>query len=329
MHGTKRPPGTLRRSLNRRWTVAISLDPRGRKPVIPGQDRAIIDIIHERRFIIPCRRLPGPGTAMPALPKRSTVISKSVSRAFALLELFRREQRPLTASAIESALGIPQPSALVLAREMVELGYLSFDPATREYSPTARVAELGAWLGASDLPRQRLRRVADELARLTGETTTVCTASGRFLEVDYVAPGTLSGSILMRTGRAASLARSGSGRAVLATFADDEARRFIEEAIAADRQARFVLADVQRDVRAARRNAALVTTDLMIDGIGAIAFPLPAAAATGHFALVVAGPSPRILQRRAEILRDCPPVIARRLAPRATGARTTAARHAS
>ena len=36
----------------------------------------------------------------------------------------------------------------------------------------------------------------------------------------------------------------------------------------------------------------------MIDGIGAIAFPLPVAAATGHFAIVVAGPSPRILQRR-------------------------------
>lgn len=266
---------------------------------------------------------------MPTPPKRSTVISKSVSRAFALLELFRREQRPLTASAIEAALGIPQPSALVLARELVELGYLSVDPETREYAPTARVAELGAWLGGSDLPRQRLRRVADELARLTGETTTVCTASGRFLEVDYVAPGTLSGSILMRTGRAAPLARSGSGRAVLATFADDEARRMTEEAIAADREVSLDPAEVQRDVRAARRHAALVTTDLMIDGIGAIAFPLPTAAANGHFAIVVAGPSPRILQRRAEILRDCPPVITRRLAPRLAGARVTSTRLAS
>jgi IclR family transcriptional regulator, KDG regulon repressor len=266
---------------------------------------------------------------MPTPNKRSSVISKSVSRAFALLELFRREQRPLTASAIESALGIPQPSALVLARELAELGYLSLDPATREYAPTARVAELGAWLGGSDLPRQRLRRIADDVARLTGETTTVCTASGRFLEVDHVAPGTLSGSILMRTGRAAPLARSGSGRAVLATFADDEARRFIEEAIDEDRKLALDLAEVLRDVRAARRNGALVTTDLMIDGIGAIAFPLPVATATGHFAIVVAGPSPRILQRRSGILRDCPPLIARRLAARPAGARPCVARQAS
>ncbi len=130
------------------------------------------------------------------------MISKSVSRAFALLELLRREQRPLTASAIEAALGVPQPSALVLARELLGLGYLSLDPATREYAPTARVAELGAWLGDSGLPRQRLRRLVDEIARLTGETATLCTASGHFLEVDYGAPGTLTGSILMRTGGA-------------------------------------------------------------------------------------------------------------------------------
>jgi IclR family transcriptional regulator, KDG regulon repressor len=253
---------------------------------------------------------------MPTVSRRPSVISKSVSRAFALLELFRREQRPLTASAIEAALGIPQPSALVLARELVELGYLALDPATREYSPTARVAE----------PRQRLHRIADDIARLTGETTTVCTASGRYLDVDHFAPGTLTGSILLRTGRAAPLARSGSGRAVLATFADDEARSLIEEAIATDRQAAIDPAAVLRDVRAARRNGALVTTDLMIDGIGAIAFPLPVAVAAGHFAIVVAGPSPRILQRRAEILRDCPPLIARRLEARAVrGVRARAA----
>jgi DNA-binding IclR family transcriptional regulator len=258
---------------------------------------------------------------MPSPAKRSSVISKSVSRAFALLELFRREQRPLTASAIEAALVIPQPSALVLARELVELGYLSLDAATREYAPTARVAELGAWLGGSGLPRQRLRRLADEIARLTGETTTLCTASGHLLDVDYCAPGTLAGSILMRTGRAAPLARSGSGRAVLATFTDDESRALIDEALAGEQQVAIEPAAVLRDVRAARRGGALVSTDLMIDGIGAIAFPLPVEAAAGHFAIVVAAPSPRILQRRAEILRDCPPLIARRLPVRAAAAR--------
>ncbi len=258
---------------------------------------------------------------MPPAPKRPSVISKSVRRAFALLELFRREQRPLTASAIEAALGIPQPSALVLARELVELGYLALDPSSREYSPTSRVAELGAWLTASAIPRQRLRRLADEIARLTGETTTLCTASGSVLEVDYCAAGTLTGSILFRAGRAAPLARSGSGRAVLATFSDDEARAFIAAGLAAERPAGLDAAAVLRDVRTARRNGALVSTDLMIAGIGAIAFPLPVEAANGHFALVVAAPSPRILERRAEILRDCTPLIARRLPSRPLAAR--------
>lgn len=255
----------------------------------------------------------------PSAP-RPTVISKSVRRAFALLELFRTERRALTAGAIESALGIPQPSALVLARELAELGYLSFDPATREYFPTERVLDLGAWLGKADLPRQRLRRLVDEVARLAGETTTLCTASGAFLEIDHVAVGTQSGSILMRPGRGAPLTRSGSGRAVLSTFDDAEALVRIAAAEASGQAGRIARSEVLRDLRSARRNAFLASTDLMTEGIGAVAFPLPVALAGGHFALVIGAPSPRIRARREELVALTLPLIAQRLpAPRAAG----------
>lgn len=266
---------------------------------------------------------------MPPSAARPTVISKSVSRAFALLELFRSERRALTAGAIEGALGIPQPSALVLARELAQLGYLSFDPATREYFPTERVLDLGAWLGKADLPRQRLRRLVDELARLAGETTTLCTAGGAFLEIDHVAVGTQSGSILMRPGRAAPLTRSGSGRAVLATFDDAEALARIAAAEASGQAGGIARSDVLRDLRSARRNGFLAITDLMTEGIGAVCFPLPVASAGGHFALVIGAPSPRIRARRDELVALARPLIEQRLPQARAASSSGGARRAS
>lgn len=242
----------------------------------------------------------------------STVISKSVRRAFALLELFNRERRALTATEIEQALRLPQASALVLAKELAELGYLTVDTDTRTYFPSERLLELTAWLAEADLPVRRLRDLADEVARATSETTSLCARNGRFLQIEHSVPGTLSGSILMPRGRAAPLPCSGTGRAVLATFGDEDVTSVLQEVARRDTQFPFRAEDVWRDLRLARRKGYLTSYDVMIPGIGAVAFPLPREAAGGHFALVVAAPSPRIRESEAKLLRVCRQILQRR-----------------
>ncbi len=240
----------------------------------------------------------------------STVISKSVSRAFALLELFRREQRPLTATAIESALGLPQASALVLARELAALGYLAYDSRLRTYFPSERLADLASWLMQIDLPVRRLAHLADEIARVTRETTSVCTRNGHFLQIEYFAAGTQAGSILMQLGRGGPLPCSGAGRAVLATLGDDEVRLLIATVQRREPQYSFDAAEALRDAQSARRKRHLTTFDLMIPGVSAVAFPLPPELAHGHFSMVVGGPTPRIRADKDRIIRACRPIIA-------------------
>ncbi len=252
----------------------------------------------------------------------STAISKSVSRAFALLELFRRERRPLTATAIETALGLPQASALVLARELAALGYLSFDRAARSYFPSARLGELAGWLGAADLPARRLHDLVDEVARATCETTSLCCANGLHLQIEHFALGTLPGSIVMQSGRAAPLPCSGAGRAVLATGSDAEAQRVIDEVRRREPRYRFDAAQAALDLVAARRRGYLVTYDLMIPGVGAVAFPLPRAATGGGFALVIGAPTPRVRSDAARLVRLCRGILRRRFAP-PTGRKAT------
>jgi len=241
----------------------------------------------------------------------STVISKSVSRAFALLELFRRERQPLTATAIETALGLPQASALVLAREMAALGYLAYDARSRTYFPSERLSDLTGWLHELDLPVRRLTGLAEERARATGETTSVCGRNGHFLQIEHFVAGTQAGSILMHVGRGGPLPCSGAGRAVLATFDEDDVRDTIAAVQRREPRHPFDPACALKDVQSARRRQHLVSFDLMIPGVAAVAFPLPPQAAGGHFALVVGGPTPRIRAMREKIVRACRPVIAR------------------
>ncbi len=240
----------------------------------------------------------------------SSVISKSVSRAFAVLELFRRERRALTATEIESGLQIPQASALVLAREMAELGYLTVDSKLRTYFPSAQLANLADWVRDLDLPVRRLAALAEEIARVTRETTSLCGRNGHFLQVEHFAPGTQAGSILMQVGRAAPLPCSGAGRALLATLADVEVTPILDAVRRREPRYPFIAADVLRDVRAARRKQHLVTFDVMIAGVAAVAFPLPVDAAGGYFSLVVGGPTPRIRADQHRIVRACRPVLA-------------------
>lgn len=241
----------------------------------------------------------------------STVISKSVRRAFSLLELFSRERRPLTATQIEAALRLPQASALVLAKELADIGYLTVETESRTYFPSERLLELTAWLAQADLPVRRLRELADEVSRATQETVSICSRNGRRLQIEHFALGTLSGSIVMPKGRAGPLPCSGAGRAVLATLPEESVADVIHDVARRDPQYRFDAEEALRDVRTARRKGYLTTYDLMIPGVGAVAFPLPAIAG-GNFALVIAAPTPRIRTTEAELLRACMPILQRR-----------------
>jgi DNA-binding IclR family transcriptional regulator len=115
--------------------------------------------------------------------------------------------------------------------------------------------------------------------------------------------------VLIQTGRAAPLPCSGAGRAVLATLSDAAAARIVAEVRLRDRQYTIKPEEVLRDARSARRRGHLITLDLMLPGVGAIGFALPAARTAGQFAIVVAAPSPRIRQRQRDILKVCRPII--------------------
>ena len=55
------------------------------------------------------------------MPSSRPNISKSVGRAFAVLELFGQQRKPLTAARLRESLNIPQPSLRALLGNLVGL----------------------------------------------------------------------------------------------------------------------------------------------------------------------------------------------------------------
>jgi len=109
---------------------------------------------------------------------------KSAARALDLFEVFERVRKPLRVSDLVEALDAPQSSVSMLLRTLVSNGYVDFSPATREYCPSIRIANLCGWV--SNLP-DRPRAIDDamqHLGQVTGETVVL----GRFdcIQMQYV-----------------------------------------------------------------------------------------------------------------------------------------------
>ena len=127
---------------------------------------------------------------------------KSATRVFDLLDVFERERKPLRVADLVNGLDAPQSSVSMLLKTSVSKGYLDFNPMTREYCPSMRVAYMCHWV--THLPDRptAIPEALRQLAEQTGETITLGRVTG--IELQYIAV------IPSRHAIRAGLRRSGS-----------------------------------------------------------------------------------------------------------------------
>ena len=231
-------------------------------------------------------------------------ISKSVARAFRVLELFRELRKPMTAAQIQHAIDIPQPSVRVLLREMTNIGYLACTMPGRTYFPTPRLCTLGDWLGSSLVVHQPLIRAVDNLARASGETASLSTATYGHVEVLHARKADHALALQVMAGMGGSLWRGAVGRTLLSLRSEPEVAAFLNalqprDATRGRRQREQVIAQV----RLIRNQGYFIGYDVLLKGVGAICVPVPAALSTVPLVLAVAGGKDRIQPRERIILR--------------------------
>ena len=98
-----------------------------------------------------------------------TASVKSAIRVIEIFEFFESSREPRSLKEIISHLQYPQSSSTVLLKNLVSLGYLSYDCQVRKYFPTPRLGRLGDWVSESLFGEGRILSVMNEIHRLTGE----------------------------------------------------------------------------------------------------------------------------------------------------------------
>lgn len=235
-------------------------------------------------------------------------ISKSVARAFQVLELFRVGRQPLTAAAIGHQLAIPQPSTRALLKTLVRLGYLACTPSDRTYWPTGRVLALGQWLGTEPRLPVELTLALDRIASLAGETTSLCGLRDGKVEILHACKAQHPVALQLEAGVGVAAWRTAVGRALLAELPDTESTALVGTWLRQERTpaGRRILQSLPRDLKRARADGYVAGYNLFLASVGAVCVPLAQASYSflpAPLAVAVAGLCERIRPREQALVR--------------------------
>ncbi len=233
---------------------------------------------------------------------------KSAGRALAILELFARERRPLSARSVQLALGLPASSTIGLLKTLMRAGHLRFDRRTKLYVPTLRVVLLGDWIRATPLGSDRLRRALDRVVERTGESAFLSTPNDVAMQVTHIVLGPQPITLNVSPGATVPMLTTAVGLAFLATRSERELAALLRR-IRRDSPGSLPVdpAGLRETLAVVRRRGWAAAYDVL-PGVGAVATALPASPDEAVSVICVGGPAARIAEREAELarlLRDC------------------------
>jgi len=204
-------------------------------------------------------------------------VVKSAGRVVKILELFDVLRREAPVSEVSTLLGLPQSSTSVLLRSMVMMGYLNFNPKTRAFSPTTRVALLGNWVNGSMISDGLLMRLLHRVNARSGQAVVVAVRNRIWSEYIHVVQSTNPVRLFVVKGSRRPLIRSGTGLMLLADLPDSDIKRIAmrTNAEADAGETRSCIATLMDQVSAVRRQGWACTLDTITKGGGMIAMRLP------------------------------------------------------
>lgn len=155
---------------------------------------------------------------------------KSAVRVLEILEYFQRERSPRQLKDICEALGYPQSSGTVLLKNLVALGYLSHDRATRGYFPTLKVGGLGDWVEHALFGQGQIFEIMRDLHSATGEAVSVALQNDVYMQYIRVIQSIHPLRFHTEEGSMRPLTLSATGWMLMSTHPDREVDRLIRRA---------------------------------------------------------------------------------------------------
>ena len=231
-------------------------------------------------------------------------VVKSASRALKILELFDVLKREALVSEVSELLELPQSSTSVLLRSLVIIGYLHYNPETRAYSPTTRVALLGNWINGPMLCDGPLVRFMHRLNARTGQAIVLAATNQIWSQYIHVLQATDPVRIFLVKGTKRPLARSATGVMLMTDMLEAQVKRVCTRynAERPDDGDVVNVANVVAQVAQARRDRYAVTDGAVTPGAGMIAMKLPRLDSSEQFVVGLAAVSEVMRDRQEEFI---------------------------
>ncbi|HBY93376.1 MAG: IclR family transcriptional regulator [Ardenticatenaceae bacterium] len=234
----------------------------------------------------------------------TNVYSKTVLRAFEILEALDSDTPELGIRELSRKIGEPKSSVQRLVATLVHIGVLEQNPATERYRIGFRLFELGArWLGSVSA-RDRIHQYLTQLVEETKETAYVAIADNRggAVYIDKVqSPQTIRTGAPI--GQRVSLSSSAIGRALLAYMSSNQVEEILREPVECRTPKTITDPEKLRETLAISIEQGYFLDDEESEiGLRCIAVPVLAPDRTAVASICVSGPSSRItLERVSEI----------------------------
>lgn len=211
-------------------------------------------------------------------------VSRSVGRAFAVMELFREAQAPANATELSRRLGAPHSSVVAVLHNLRELGYLSFDDVDMTFFPTTKMLSLGAWLRPAPWDQGMLSALVERVARDTGHMTALSSRLSLFVNTVLLRPGRYSNVAAPARSVGAALTHSVAGHIILSQLDDSALADILRETESWMRSAgvrnAFDKAALLSNVALARRKGFLTGAHPSCRGTEIISYAVKGAAAS-------------------------------------------------
>ena len=201
-------------------------------------------------------------------------------------------------------LGIPQSSMSVLAKSLVELGYLERNDKNRTFYPTLRVALLGTWMRRTHKRAGQLPRLLSEVTRKTGHGTTLAMKNGIYSQFLITQPGRDPTYANIESGMLYPLACCSTGWCLLtlenSNSLDKIVRRTISETD--NEYWRQTAKDAAKNVAETQRRGYAITNGSTMEGASGIAILLPSLSGAYAMSVAVGGRTENIFKKSDQIL---------------------------
>ena len=232
---------------------------------------------------------------------------QSVTRVIRILEALCASPTPIGLAQLSRALNAPKSSLAALLRGLAEAGFVVPSEGSYRLGPSAfglgsalLEARRRQW---SDLIREGMRKLADR----SGETVLFAVRDTDGEQITYVDviesrnPVRFAASV----GDRRPLYCTAGGRVFLASLAQDECRRYLSRLKPQQWTARTETDKRQlaAEIAAVRASGVAQTVDQAAEGVTGTAAAIRDAAGSVIGALIVAAPSSRLQDRRAELAR--------------------------